>query len=31
MPEYRQYETPDSSSAVAALPKSQMIRVSDLK
>ena len=34
MPEYRQYEIPDTGSAVAEatpLPKSQMVRVSDLK
>ena len=34
MPEYRQYETPESGSAVAEatpLPKSQMVRVSALK
>jgi len=34
MPEYRQYETPDTGSAVAEatpLPKSQMVRVSTIK
>ncbi len=32
MPEYRQYETPESGSAVAqAAPKSEMVRVSTLK
>ena len=31
MPEYRQYETPESGSAVASLPKAEMIRVSAIK